>query len=368
MSGERPISVGDYHRAARERLPQMVYDYYAGGAWDEITLGRNERAYDRLELHYRVLRDVSSRDLSTTLLGRPISMPLVIAPTAFHGMAHPDGECATAAAAGAAGTVMIASTLSNRPIEEIVDASDGDVWFQLYVYRDRGISKALVERARDAGCKAIVLTVDVPGLGVRERDVRNRFRLPEGLEMGNLRAGTGGMPEDLDGSALAAYVGCSFDPALTWDDLDWLRSLSDLPVLVKGIVHPEDARLAAERGATGVIVSNHGGRQLDTAPATLDVLPEIADALEGRVELLIDGGVRRGTDVVKAVALGARAVAVGRPALWGLAVDGRAGVEHVLSILRAELDAAMALCGVTRIDRIGRELIRRIAPPRLWSG
>ncbi len=362
MSAERPISVGEYHRAARQRLPQMVYDYYAGGAWDEITLGWNERAYDRLELRYRVLRDVSSRDLSTTLLGAKISMPAVIAPTAFHGMAHPDGECATAAAAGAAGTVMIASTLSNRPIEEIAAASEGDVWFQLYVYRDRGISRALVERARDAGCKAIVLTVDVPGLGVRERDVRNRFRLPEGLEMGNLRAGTAGLPNELDGSALAAYVGCMFDPALTWDDLDWLRSLSDLPVLVKGVVHPEDARLAAEHGAAGVIVSNHGGRQLDTAPATLDVLPEIAEAVDGRIELMVDGGVRRGTDVVKAIALGARAVAIGRAALWGLAVDGRAGVEHVLEILRTELDAAMAMCGATRVDEIGPELVRSVRP------
>lgn len=352
MSSGRPINVEEYERDARERLPQTVYDYYAGGAWDEITLGWNERAYDRLRLHYRVLRDVSERDLSTTLLGREVAMPVVIAPTAFQGMAHKDAECATAAAAGAAGTVMIASTLSNRSIEEIVAATEGDVWFQLYVYRDREVSRTLVDRATAAGCKALVLTVDVPGLGRRERDVRNRFRLPEGLRMGNLQAGMDGMPEEIDDSGLAAYVSCMFDPALTWDDLGWLRSSTDLPVLVKGVVHPEDARLAVEHGAAGVIVSNHGGRQLDTAPATLDVLPAIAAALDGQIELLVDGGVRRGTDIVKALALGARAVAVGRPALWGLAVDGQAGVADVLDILRSELDAAMAMCGVTRVDQI----------------
>lgn len=357
MSADRPISVGDYHRAARERLPRMVYDYYAGGAWDEITLGWNERAFDRLRLRYRVLRDVSSRDLSTMVLGRPISAPLLIAPTAFQSMAHPDGECATAAAAGSAGTVMIASTLSNRPIEAIVAATEGDVWFQLYVYKDRSLSQALVERARDAGCRALVLTVDVPGLGIRERDVRNRFQLPDGLEMGNFEAGTRGLPDDLDGSALATYVARMFDPALTWGDLDWLRSLSELPILVKGVVHPEDARLAADHGAAGVIVSNHGGRQLDTAPATLEVLPEIAEAVGEGSAVLLDGGIRRGTDILKAVALGADAVAIGRPALWGLAVDGRAGVADVLRILREELDAAMALCGATRIDQIARELV-----------
>ncbi len=358
MSEPQPISVSEYHAAARERLPKPAYDYYAGGSWDEITLDENERVYDRLRLHYRVMRDVSKRDLSTTLLGRPVSMPLVIAPTAFQGMAHESGECATAGAASDAGTVMIASTLSNKPIEEITAATDGDVWFQLYVYRDRGVSRALVARAVDAGCKALVLTVDVPGLGVRERDVRNRFQLPEGLSMGNLTAGMGGMPDNLDGSALAAYVGCMFDPSLSWPDLDWLRSLSDLPVLVKGVVHADDARLAIEHGAAGIIVSNHGGRQLDTAPATLDVLPEIAEAVDGRAALLIDGGVRRGTDILKAVALGADAVAIGRPALWGLAVGGRAGVADVLRILRTELDAAMAMCGVTRIDQLGRELVR----------
>lgn len=353
-----PISVDEYKRAARSKLSQSAYDYYAGGAWNERTLEWNERAYDRYQLHYRVLRDVSDRRLATALLGHEIDLPVLVAPTAFHGLAHEDAECATARACGNSGTVMIASTLSNKSIEEIVEATSGDVWFQLYVYKDRGVSKALVERARDAGCKALVLTVDVPGLGVRERDVRNRFQLPKSLSLGNLEGGLEGLPDSLEGSALASYVGCMFDDSLTWKDLDWLRSLSNLPLVVKGVVHPEDALLAAEQGAAAVVVSNHGGRQLDTAPATLEVLPEIAEAVDGAIELIVDGGVRRGTDVLKALALGAKAVAIGRPALWGLAVDGQRGVENVLDLLRTELDAAMAMCGVARVDEIDRRLLR----------
>lgn len=366
MGDGRPdlINVADYHAAAREKLPPMVYDYYAGGAWDEITVGWNERAWDRIALRYRVLRDVSRRDASTTVLGHRVSMPLVLAPTAFHGLAHSEGEVATARAAGAAGTIFIASTLSNRPIEEIVAAATGPVFFQLYVYRDREIALGLVDRAREAGCAAIVLTVDVPVVGVRERDVRNRFRLPDHLKMENLLPSLQDLPADADGSGLGAYVASLFDPSLSWKDLDWLCSAGRLPVLVKGIVHPDDARLAADHGAAAVVVSNHGGRQLDTAPATADVLTEIVEAAGDRLEVLVDGGIRRGSDVVKAVALGARATAVGRPVLWGLAVDGQAGVERVLSLLRDELDGVMGLCGVRSIDEIDRRLLAPgTAPP-----
>ena len=352
-----PISVAEYQKAAEEKLSRQAYDYYVGGAGDELTLEWNERAYDRVELRYRVLRDVSRRDLTTTVLGSEIAFPLVIAPTAFHGLAHPEGEVATARAAGTAGTIMTASTMSNRSIEEITAASSGDVWFQLYVYRDRGVSTALIQRAVDAGCTALVLTVDVPGLGVRERDVRNHFALPEGLGLGNFDASLG-LAEPLRGSALAEYVASMFDDSLDWAILEWLRSFCDLPILVKGVVHPEDARLAVEHGVAGIVVSNHGGRQLDTAPATLSVLPEIAEVVDGRVELFVDGGVRRGTDAIKALALGASAVAVGRPPLWGLAVDGQAGVEAVLALLRAEIDAAMAMCGATSIDEIDRDVLR----------
>lgn len=353
-----PINVAEYQSAARAKLSQSAYDYYAGGAWDERTLEWNERAFDRYQLQYRVLRDASKRKLSTNVLGREIGIPLMVAPTAFHGLAHEDGECATVRACGTAGTVMIASTLSNRSIEEIVGAASADVWFQLYVYKDRGISKALVERARDAGCKALVLTVDVPGLGVRERDVHNRFQLPKRLSLGNFAGGSEGFPDPLEGSALASYVVRMFDDSLTWRDVEWLRSLSDLPVVVKGVVHPEDAKLAARHGAAAVVVSNHGGRQLDTAPASLDVLPEIAEAVDGEIELVLDGGIRRGTDVLKALALGASAVAIGRAVLWGLAVDGQHGVEHVFELLRSELDAAMAMCGATDVGQIDRRLLR----------
>lgn len=356
----RPISVYAYHDAARGRLPQMTYDYYAGGAHDEITLRENHAAYDRLRLRYRVLCDISDRDLTATVLGHDLSMPIIVAPTAFHRLAHPDGECATARAAGKASTVMILSTLSTSSIEEVTASSTGPVWFQLYVYRDREATRNLVERAEAAGCSAIVLTVDAQVWGVRERDVRNGFTLPPALSVKNLGgSGKGNFPE-VPGSGLAAYVNDLFDHSLNWLDLDWLCSLTDLPVLVKGIVRGDDARLAADHGAAGIIVSNHGGRQLDTAPATIDVLPEIAEAVDGRSEILLDGGIRRGTDVLKALAFGAKAVAVGRPILWGLAADGEAGVRHVLDLLRDELDLAMALCGCASLNDVRQDLVVRI--------
>lgn len=352
-----PLNIDDYRREAQARLDKATYDYYAGGSYDEITLRENPRAYDRLRLCYRVLRDVSSRDLGTTTLGTRIELPVLIAPTAFQAMAHADGEIATVKAAGRAGTIMIVSTLSNLPIEEIVRAATTPVWFQLYVYRDRGATRALVERAEAAGCAALVLTVDAQIWGERERDARNRFRLPDGLEMSNLFADKREFPSGESGSGLAAYVGAMFDPSLSWEDVSWLRSITRLPILVKGIVHPEDARLAVEHGVEGVIVSNHGGRQVDTAPATIDVLPGICEAVDGRLEVHVDGGVRRGSDVVKALALGARAVAIGRPALWGLAVGGAAGVEQVLAILRREFDAVMGLCGATSVAELTPDLI-----------
>ncbi|MEM1206663.1 MAG: alpha-hydroxy acid oxidase [Acidobacteriota bacterium] len=354
---QQPINIWDYEEAARAGMPKMAYDYYASGAFDEITLRENHRAYDRLRLVYRVLRDVSQRTQATEVLGHPIEMPVIVAPTAFHRLAHDDGEVATARAAAAAGTIMTLSTLSTRAVEDVVAASGGPVWFQLYVYRDRGATRALVERAVAAGCRAIVLTVDAQVFGIRERDVRNQFHLPEGLRAENLHGDMERVPKEVGESGLGAYINTLFDPALSWKDVEWLCSLSDLPVVVKGVVHPEDARLAAEHGAKAVVVSNHGGRQLDTAPATIDVLPEIAEAAEDRLEILVDGGVRRGSDVVKALALGARAVAVGRPALWGLATAGEAGVRDVLAILHREIDVAMALCGCASVDEIGPELI-----------
>ncbi len=357
------INVFDLEALARERLSREAYDYYLGGAHDEVTLRENRAAYDRIPLFYRVLVDVSHRDPATSVLGRPVSMPILVAPTAFHRLATAEGELATARAAGAAGTVMVLSTLSTTRVEEVVAASSGPVWFQLYVYRDRRATEALVRRAEAAGCQALVLTADAPLIGRRERDVRNRFRLPPGLAVANmLSEGYGEMPAAAGDSGLAAYVSQLLDPSLSWRDVAWLRSITELPVVVKGIVRPDDAVRAAEAGAAGVVVSNHGGRQLDTAPATIDALPEIVDTLAARghrIEVLLDGGVRRGTDVLKALALGARAVLVGRPILWGLAVDGEAGAAWVLRHLHDELDLAMALAGAPTVADITRDLVRR---------
>jgi 4-hydroxymandelate oxidase len=344
------ISIRDFESAAREKLSAMAYDYYRGGSFDEITLAENDAAYDRLWLYHRVLRDVSERDLSTDVLGSRISMPVLVAPTAFHQLAHPDGELATARATVAAGTIMTLSTLSNCSIEEVA-AIGGPLWFQLYVYRDREATRGLVERAEAAGCTAIVLTVDAQVWPTRERDVRNRFHLPSGLQMANL------MPSGLDEIHLAHYVVSLFDPTLDWSDLAWLANISTLPVVIKGIVHPDDARLAVEHGAAGIIVSNHGGRQLDTSVATIEALPAVAEAVDGRLPILVDGGVRRGTDILKALALGAKAVLVGRPILWGLATNGQEGVGQVLEILRKELDVALGLCGCRRCDEVDRGLV-----------
>jgi 4-hydroxymandelate oxidase len=274
-------------------------------------------------------------------------------------MAHPDGELATVRAAGAAGTIMILSSLSNTDVEDVCAAATGPVWFQLYVYRDRAATEGLVRRAEAAGCDAIVLTVDAPLLGRRERDVRNRFHLPDGLTVKNmLPAGYGEVPMQADPeSGLAAYFASLIDPSLDWDDVAWLRETTKLPLVLKGIVRADDAARAVRVGAAAIVVSNHGGRQLDTSVATIDALPAIAEAVAGRVDVLVDGGVRRGTDVVKALALGAKAVCVGRPVLWGLAVGGQGGVEHVLALLRDELDLAMALCGAPTVEAITPDLV-----------
>lgn len=353
-----PINLYEYEAIAQAKLTPMAYDYYASGAHDEITLRENHAAYDRIKLRYRVLRDISRRDTRATVLGQPLSMPVIVAPTAFHKLADPQGEVATVRAAGNAGTLMILSTLSTTSIEDVMAAATGPVWFQLYVYKDRGATKALVERAEAAGCSALALTVDAQIWGRRERDVRNRFQLPAGLSVKNLMpAGQEAFPANAQGSGLAAYVASLFDQTLSWKDVEWLCGLTKLPVLLKGIVHPDDARQAADTGAAGVIVSNHGGRQLDTAPATIEALPGIVEAVDGRVEVLIDGGIRRGTDVVKALAYGAKAVAVGRPVLWGLAAEGQRGVEKVLELLRYEVDLAMGLCGCAGVEEITRDLV-----------
>jgi 4-hydroxymandelate oxidase len=340
---------------ARDRMEQPAFDYYAGGAGSEWTLKQNRAAFDRWVLRPRYLVDVSDIELATTLLGQPMSMPVLLAPTAFHRLAHPEGELATARAALAAGVTMCVSTSSTTPLEEI--ASTGvSRWFQLYVHRDRSMAERLVARAFDGGYQALVLTIDVPYLGGRERDVKNRMEqwFPAEIQQASNRALSTGQTA---GRELFDPESQFFDASLTWDDIGWLRGLSPMPIVLKGVMTAEDATVAVQSGVDAVVVSNHGGRQLDGAAAALDVLPEVVDAVEGRIEVLLDGGVRRGADVVKALALGARAVLIGRPYLWGLAVDGEAGVRWVLETLRDELRLAMALTGVSRVDQITSSIV-----------
>lgn len=353
-----PLNLAELERLAQARLAQLTWDYYSSGADDETCVRRNVDAFAQIALHYRVLVDVATRDLSTTVLGHRISMPILVAPTAFHRLAHKDGELASTRAAGRAGTIFTLSTLSNTAVEQVVAAATGPVWFQLYVYKDRSATEALVRRVEAAGCRALVLTVDAPLLGRRERDVKNRFALPSHLGVENLHgAGYAHVPRADGESGLAAYFADLLDPSLTWSAIEWLRSITSLPVLVKGIVRPDDAARAVAAGAAGVVVSNHGGRQLDASPATIDVVGRIVDAVGGRGEVLLDGGIRRGADIIKALAFGARAVLVGRPVLWGLAAGGQPGVEMALGILRRELDLAMALCGCPTIESITRDLV-----------
>ncbi|MBY0547941.1 MAG: alpha-hydroxy-acid oxidizing protein [Candidatus Obscuribacterales bacterium] len=354
-----PVNLFDFEKIAAQRIHKLAFDYFASGANDEITLRENRQAYERLRLYPRMLRDVDNRTMEVSLLtGQKISMPVIIAPMAFQRMAHPDGELATISAATNAGTIMCLSTLSTCSIEEVASRSSGNLWFQLYVYRDRGITRSLVERAEAAGCKALVLTVDSPMLGRREPDVRNAFSLPEGITASNLLgANLHALPKMSDDSGLAAYIHTLYDQSLTWKDVEWLRSITNMPILVKGVLRPDDAELAVIHGAAGVVVSNHGGRQLDTVPATISVLEKIANQIHGKAELYVDGGVRRGTDILKALALGAKAVLLGRPILWGLGHSGQAGVELVLSLLRQELDLAMVLSGCASPREVTRDLV-----------
>jgi isopentenyl diphosphate isomerase/L-lactate dehydrogenase-like FMN-dependent dehydrogenase len=340
-----PVNVFEYEALAQAKMDPAFWDFYQGGSDDEVTLRANRAAFEGIRLRPRVLVDVSASalDMRTTALGTPISMPILIAPTAMHCLAHPEGECATAQAAGKAGTLMVASTVSTRTLEETAKAASGPLWFQLYIYPNLQVAERLVRRTEAAGYRAIVLTVDLPYFGNRERDKRNNFTIPPPLFHEANFVGV-----EKTGQAWVA---------LTWESLSWLRSITSLPLLLKGILTAEDALLAIEHGMDGIIVSNHGGRQLDTALASIEALPEIVEAVAGHCEVYVDGGIRRGTDILKALALGARAVLVGRPVLWGLAVNGAEGAYHVLEILRKELELAMALSGRPTLNSIDRALL-----------
>jgi 4-hydroxymandelate oxidase len=358
------LNVADLEEIAGKKLSREAYDYYRSGADDEIALRANLEAFARRKIHHRVLVDVSERAMKTRVLGVDVSMPILVAPTAFHKMACEDGELATARAARAAGTAMMLSSLSNTDVEDVCAAHPGGVFFQLYVYRDRDATRGLVERAEKAGACALVLTVDAPLLGRRERDVRNAFSLPSFLKVRNLvPSGYGDLDKSIGASGLATYFASLIDPSLSWKDIAWLRSITKLPIAIKGIVRVDDAKRARDAGASAIVVSNHGGRQLDASPATLDVLAPIADAVGRDVEVLVDGGVRRGVDALKALALGAKAVLVGRPILWGLAWDGESGARFVLDTLRREFDLAMALAGCPTLASITRDLIADLNAP-----
>jgi isopentenyl diphosphate isomerase/L-lactate dehydrogenase-like FMN-dependent dehydrogenase len=336
-----PVNVADYERLASDRLEPGALGYYAGGAGDERTLRENVAAYARHALRPRVLVDVSEVSTSTTVLGTEIAMPVIVAPVALQKLAHPDGECGMARAAAAAGTIMTLSTIATAAPREVAAAAPGAPrWFQVYVFKDRGVTRAMIDEAIDCGYRALALTVDAPRAGRRERDFRTGFRVPDDVDMPAVTAAIG----HTGGISVQEFFSL-VDASLTWKDLEQLIADSPVPVLLKGVQTGEDARLAAEHGAAGIVVSNHGGRQLDTVASTIDLLPECVDAVEGRIEVLVDGGVRRGTDVLVALALGARAVLVGRAALWGLAADGEAGARHVLEILRSEIELGQALLG-----------------------
>ncbi|CAL8317348.1 unnamed protein product [Arctogadus glacialis] len=361
MSGHR-VCVSDYEADAQKILPKAVYDYYRSGADQQQTLEDNTAAFSRWRLRPRVLRDVSEVDTSCSLLGQPLSAPLCAAATAMQRMAHPDGETATARACKQAQTGMMLSSWATSTIEEVSEASDGGVlWMQLYIYKDRELTLSLVRRAEEAGYKAIFVTVDTPYLGKRWDDVRNRFKLPSHLSMSNFSTESLAFSEGSYGndSGLAVYVAKAIDPTLSWDDIAWLKEHTRLPVVVKGILTGEDAKQALSHGVDGILVSNHGGRQLDGVSATLDALEEVVQAVQGRCEVYLDGGVRRGTDVLKALALGARTVFVGRPILWGLACEGEKGVIDVLTLLKDELRLAMALAGCRSTAEISRSTVKR---------
>jgi len=341
------VSLDEFERLARTAMSHMAYEYVSAGAADEHSLGWNRSAWQQLRLRPRVLVDVATIDLQTTLFGETLPSPIVLAPAAYQRTMHPEGEVASARGAGASGTPMIVSTAATSAFTEVRAATSAPLWFQLYVQSDRAFTRELVAHVQDAGCRALCVTVDTPTLGARDRMVKAKFSLPEGMETPHLH----------DVSTKLRGVITPERISITWRDIEWLRSIARVPVLLKGILDPDDAARAIEAGADGVIVSNHGARNLDTVPATIEALPAIAERVAGRIPLLVDGGIRRGTDVVKAIALGATAVLIGRPYCYGLSVGGAEGVARVIEILRTELELAMKLCGRPSLASIDRSVL-----------
>jgi 4-hydroxymandelate oxidase len=352
-------SLSDFEIEAKRRLDPVIFDFLAGGAAAELTVSQNLAAFGRIQLLPRVLRGGGEPDLGVNLLGERAALPVLIAPTAFHRLFDSEGERATVGAALDADTIMIVSMASTVAIEEIARAGDfgarPKLWFQLNVQPDLGFTQSIVRRAEAAGCTALVVSVDAPVFGRRERDLRNGFTdLPEGLFCENMRESGRVRPIE-------------FLRELSWEHIEWLRRVTSLPLVLKGILHPDDARAAVSRGIDAIVVSNQGGRQLDTVPGTIELLPEIAEAVGERIPILLDGGVRRGTDVLKSLALGARAVAIGRPILWGLAAGGRHGAHRVLDLLRTEISLAMSLCGCRSLAELDRSFVRLPRGEPTWQ-
>ena len=355
-----PVNIFEFQELAEQGLPKAEADFIAGGATDEITLRRTRAAFDSIMLRPRMLVDISQRDLSTTVLGQRIEFPVMLDPTGGHGRAHPEGELATARAAGAMGTVMLLSSGSTYTLEEVSEAASGPIWFQQYLYKDRGLTKSMAQRAQDAGYTGLCITLDSTIRAKRERNIRNSYTSSPspnytGLELVERQTW------DLSSDAPVG-VKALINRSATWSELEWLAANTSLPLLVKGIMTGEDARLCVDHGPKALIVSNHGARQLDTTFASIEVLPEVVTAVDGRLEVYLDGGIRRGTDVLKALALGATAVLIGRPLFWGLAVDGEAGLRAVLQMLWDELDIAMGMRGRPTIDSIDISLLGTVSP------
>jgi len=354
-----PVNIYEYEEIAKGKLGQGEYDFIAGGATDEITLRRTRAVFDSIMLRPRMMVDISQRDLRTTVLGQDIRFPIMLDPAGNHAAAHPEGELASARAAGAAGTIMVLSAQSSRTLEEVAQAATGPLWFQSYFFKDRGLTLDMARRAEAAGYVALCLTLDAKVKPKRERNMRNNYVGPASPNYAHLNVTGSTWSFGLDGPTGANDLR---DPASTWEDLDWLATHTRLPLVVKGIMAGEDGRYAADHGARGVIVSNHGARYLDTTLATIEVLPEVVEAVAGKAEVYLDGGIRRGADVFKALALGARAVLIGRPIFWGLAVEGETGVRMVLEMLRDELDATMGMCGRSTVASVDRDCLVGVSP------
>lgn len=353
---DKIFDIKEFEKLAQKKFSEEIMAFFSGGAGDEITLNGNSSDFDRIKLLPRVLKNVEDRSLSTTILNQQIDFPLLIAPMAFQRLAHPEGEIATAKAAEANNIIMVTSTLSTCSFEEIKVTTTSSSWLQLYIYKDREITKNLVQLAESYGCQGIVLTVDTPLYGKRIKELHHPMVLPSDFEIKNLEI-AGLNLKEIPLRKLPGHLASLLDPAIGWKDIDWLRSITSLPIILKGIINPKDMHIAIEHHIEAIVISNHGGRQLDTTLSAIEALRLARSSSDTNIEIILDGGIRKGIDILKALALGAKAVMIGRPILWGLGVGGEEGVKAVLTILKAEFDLAMALCGYTSVNQINEEIL-----------